>query len=329
MMRLKYTIRFIFLLLTAGLLGCKTEQSMFSSAGPYADSIVWLTHLMTYGAIAVTLFIMLLTGVALFAPDNWKRKLTSDKNIVVGGIVFPTVLLTILLIYGFILLANAEKIVRSSEALSIDVVGEQWWWRFIYTLPDGRKIETANELRIPVNRPVSLTLTTADVIHSFWIPAYGGKLDMIPGRENTLDIFVQQTGVFRGQCAEYCGGAHALMSMYSVAMLPSEFEQWLDKESQIASSAANAKGKDVFLANGCGSCHQVRGTTANGTVGPDLTHVGSRLSIGAGVLKVSKESFVQWIENHQRLKPDNLMPEYTFLTVEETQLIAEFLHGLQ
>jgi len=304
-------------------------QSVYSSAGSYAETIVQLTHIMFVAAAVITLLVVVLTAIALFAKPSWKSKLSKERVVVWGGIAFPVVTLTILLFYGFMVLSMADLQIEEDESVQISVVGEQWWWRFTYTAEDGTTFETANELRIPTDKPIVLRLTSADVIHSFWIPAYGGKLDMIPGRENVMKIEVNKPGVYRGQCAEYCGGAHALMSMYSVAMPQEEFDAWLKSESADAASSADAKGKQIFLGNGCGSCHTIRGTTASGTIGPDLTHVGSRISLAAGTLRTSKENFAGWIANHKQIKPENKMPDYDYLSDVDVEQLATFLYELK
>jgi cytochrome c oxidase subunit 2 len=154
-------------------------------------------------------------------------------------------------------------------------------------------------------------------------------MDMIPGRENIMKIVVQKPGTYRGQCAEYCGGAHALMSMYSVAMPPLEFATWMESEGGDAILNKDSVGKRIFIANGCGSCHTVRGTSAAGEIGPDLTHVGSRISIGAGVLRTNKDNFAAWISRHHKIKPDILMPRFEYLTEQELELLAQFLSELK
>ena len=151
----------------------------------------------------------------------------------------------------------------------------------------GEAVELANEIRLPVGEPVEFQLESPDVIHSFWIPSLGGKIDMIPGRVNRLALEPTRTGIFRGVCAEYCGTSHALMSFYVVVLEQEDFAAWLAHQHAPAQPPAQplaARGQELFLANGCGACHTVRGTPADGVVGPDLTHVGSRLSLGAGIL---------------------------------------------
>ena len=309
--------------------GCGGEQSVFSGVGPVSARITVLMWVMFTGAVLIAALIAFLTFTAINGPFSWQRKLAGENPIVWGGIVFPFVVLSALLVYGLLILKSGETLISSGEPpVRISVIGEQWWWRILYRHEDGQVTESANELRIPAGRLIELELSTADVIHSFWIPAYAGKVDMIPGRTNTLHFIAGKLGIVRGQCAEYCGGAHALMSLYAVAMQPAEYEAWLAKE-RAGKQPAQSEGEHLFLASGCGGCHTVRGIQAEGKTGPDLTHVGSRLSLGAGILHKAKVSFVDWISRHQKIKPDNLMPPYGFFSEQELQSLADYLHSLE
>jgi cytochrome c oxidase subunit 2 len=213
------------------------------------------------------------------------------------------------------------------------MTGEQFWWRVTYSPGEpGDAFDSANEIHIPTGRPVEITLQSADVIHSFWVPQLAGKLDMIPGLINTLTVNARDPGMYRGQCAEYCGAQHAQMAFYVVAHEPAEFERWLADKSQPAQAAAAVPadgGADLFIANGCGACHTIRGTQANGTIGPDLTHVGSRHSIGAGILPNEEGAIAAFISSYQHIKPDNLMPSFDTLNEQELQAIAAYLESLQ
>jgi cytochrome c oxidase subunit 2 len=257
--------------------------------------------------------------------------LRGERLVVGAGVIFPVVVLTILL-GAALMITGAESSSRSGPAsLRISVVGEQWWWRVTYETPDGRRVESANEIRIPAGQRVALELTTADVIHSLWIPSLAGKLDMIPGRKTVLNVVATEPGISRGQCAEYCGGAHALMSLYTVAMEPSEFTAWLKAEAApVQTTAADtAPGEKLFFTTGCAACHTIRGTPASGTIGPDLTHVGSRKSIAAGILPNGKESIARWIKDNQHIKPQNHMPPYRMFSGDELNDLAGYLAGLK
>lgn len=323
---MKYASGAMVLLIIAG---CDGAQSAFTGLGPVSSRITLLIWIMFIGAALITLLICALMLIAIAGPAGWRHNLTREKAIVWGGIVFPVVTLTALLIYGLLILKAGGELVRAENPVHISVVGEQWWWRVIYRHDDGRTTESANELRVPTGRPIEIKLSTADVIHSFWIPAYAGKIDMIPGRINTLHLVADKPGVVTGQCAEYCGGAHALMSFYTVAMTPADYDAWLAKERGNATPSLENEGGRVFLSSGCGGCHTVRGTLANGKIGPDLTHVGGRQSLGAGILPNTKESFVKWISQHKTIKPENLMPPFDIFSESELQSLAAYLNSLE
>jgi len=217
------------------------------------------------------------------------------------------------------------------DDLRIRVTGELWWWRVVYL--DGPEIvHDANEIHIPVGRPVLLEVTSNDVIHSFWVPRLAGKIDMIPGRTNLLRFTATRPGVYAGQCAEYCGGAHALMGFLVIAHPPEQFERVLAARAAPAQSPRTeeaARGAEVFARSGCGACHAVRGTEANGLAGPDLTHVGARRSLGAGILPNNRGTLAGWTANSQDIKPGNRMPPYPGLSGEELLAISAYLEGLQ
>lgn len=318
-----------FLLLVVTLAGCGGEQSAFAGMGPVSSRISLLMWIMFAAAVLITVFIGLLLWVSITGPAGWRERLAGEKSIVWGGIVFPVATLSVLLIYGFSVLRAGETLSRAQDPARILVVGEQWWWRVVYRHADGRTTESANEVRIPAGRPVEIELLSADVIHSFWLPAYAGKVDMIPGHANKLHFIADKPGIVRGQCAEYCGGAHALMAFYAVAMAPADYEAWLSKEQSDARPAHEKEGEQLFIDSGCGGCHTVRGTKADGKIGPELTHVGSRLSLGAGILPNTPESFMQWISRHQTLKADNLMLPFDFFSESELRSLATYLNGLE
>jgi cytochrome c oxidase subunit 2 len=213
------------------------------------------------------------------------------------------------------------------------VIGEQWWWRVHYLDEAGEiAAASANEVRLPAGRPAEILLTTDDVIHSFWAPNLAGKLDMIPGRENRLVIEAARPGLYRGQCAEYCGGQHALMAFDVVVLEEADFSEWLAREAGPARSPEDPMleaGRDAFMANGCGACHTIRGTAAAGVVGPDLTHVGSRHSIAAGTLPNDAAALAAWIGHAQAIKPGNRMPSFTFIPGDEQAAIAAYLKSLE
>jgi cytochrome c oxidase subunit 2 len=251
--------------------------------------------------------------------------------LIVGGAVLPTIVIAVLVIYGLeplpALLAPAPD-----GSLKIVVAGEQWWWRVQYHAAGGDVVVLANEIRLPVGEPVEFRLESPDVVHSFWIPSLGGKIDMIPGRVTRLSLMPTKTGVFRGACAEYCGTSHALMNFYVVVEEKAAFDRWLTNQRAPAlppGEPAAARGQELFLANGCGACHMIRGTPAKGVLGPDLTHVGSRLSIGAGMLPTNSETLLRWIARTEQIKPGVLMPSFGMLPDEDLKALAAYMEALK
>jgi cytochrome c oxidase subunit 2 len=326
---MKYALKIIYVMALLAIAGCDDKQSAFSALGPVSARITLLIWIMFIGAALITILICVLMLISIAGPADWRHKLTKQKSIIWGGIVFPVVTLSVLLIYGFLILKAGGTLVRAENPVRISVVGEQWWWRVIYRHDDGHITESANELRIPAGRPIEIELSTADVIHSFWVPAYAGKVDMIPGRTNMLHFVADKPGIVSGQCAEYCGGAHALMSFFTVAMAPSDYDAWLVKERGNAKPAIDKQGEQLFLSSGCGGCHTVRGTPADGKIGPDLTHVGSRQSLGAGIMPNTAENFAKWISRHKTIKPENLMPPFDIFSESELQSLAAYLNSLE
>lgn len=312
------------------LCGCEGPQSTLAPAGRSAEHLADLFWWMFAGATIIWLIVIGLFAYSLTWTEPHHPK-KAAVYIIGGGAVIPTAVLAGLLAYG--LAALPELMAPAPEgSLKIAVTGEQWWWRIRYLPPDGEPVDLANEIHLPVGEPVQFVLESADVIHSFWIPSLGGKMDMIPGRETRLALEPTQTGEFRGVCAEYCGGSHALMSFITVVETSSEFERWLAHQREPAAAPTTPvaeRGRELFLANGCGACHTVRGTAANGMVGPDLTHVGSRRSLAAGVLPNDPEAFARWISRTHDVKPEVLMPEFSMLPPDDLRAISHYLDGLE
>lgn len=311
---------------------CEDGQSVLAPRGPHAEQVSLLAWIMFFGAAAILLLVLSATAVALFAPTARRRWLGREAIIVGGGIVFPVVTLTALLVYGLALTRAGDSALPDGEPLRISVVGEQWWWRVTYTNGADEPFASANEIRVPTGRTIELTLTTADVIHSFWVPHFAGKLDMIPGRANRLHFVASAPGVSRGQCAEYCGGAHALMSLYVVALAPEDFEAWRQREAALAAAPETdtaRRGQTLFLTSGCIACHTIRGTEATGAIGPDLTHVGSRLSLAAATLGNDEPALRRWIADNQHIKPENRMPPFRIFSAVELGALAAYLASLK
>ena len=308
---------------------CGGRQSVLNPSGSDAQTLFDLAKVMFVGAgvlwlLVATLFIY----VTRINPREMSRR-RAEILIVGGGILFPVVLLGALLVYSLPLM-NDQRI--ADEGMQVHITAEQWWWRVEYELPDGQRVVSANELRLPTGRRTGLVLNAHNVIHSFWVPALGGKTDMFPGRDTFMSFAPTEPGVYRGQCAEFCGASHALMAFEAVVMEPDAFTEWLEAEAQDAAAPATPeaqRGAQVFAREGCGACHTVRGTEAVGRVGPDLTHVGSRLSLGAGILGNSPADFTRWLGHTDSVKPEVAMPAYDFLPPEDMSALVSYLKGLR
>jgi cytochrome c oxidase subunit 2 len=313
--------------------GCGGSQSALDPAGLGAERIAGLFWWMAAGAFVIWLAVVALILYSYRAQPEPHNQRRAKILIIGGGALVPTLVLAVLLAFG---LAEMPALLAPAPegSLRIAVSGEQWWWRIRY-LPGaagGGEVVLANEIRLPVGEPVQLLLQSPDVIHSFWIPSLAGKIDMIPGRVTRLTLQATRTGVFRGACAEYCGASHALMLLDAVVMEKEAFNRWLGRQAEPARPPAGplaTRGRELFLANGCGACHAVRGTPADGVVGPDLTHVGSRSSLGAGILTNEPAAFRRWIARTGAVKPEVHMPAFGMLPPEDLRALSAYLEGLQ
>jgi cytochrome c oxidase subunit II len=244
--------------------------------------------------------------------------------------------LTVLILFGFLVydVAVGRQLTRGfgKEALQVRVVGHQWWWELQYRDSVAHNwFTTANELHIPVRRPVVLELLSTDVIHSFWPPTISQKRDLIPGKDNSLWLQADTPGVYRGQCAEYCGQQHAKMGFLVIAQRPDSFASWLARQRDTALTPTTElarRGQEVFLASSCVMCHAIAGTPAGSRVGPDLTHLASRRTIAAGTLPNSRGNLAGWIIDPQKIKPGTRMPPNQ-LKPADLQALLEYLETLK
>jgi cytochrome c oxidase subunit II len=315
-----------------GLLGgCGGQQSTLDPAGEAAKDIAELSRILFTGATALLILVVVVAATA-FVRRGQPAANQGERIILLGGVALPVVLLTALMVYVALLGHRLAAGEGNGAALRVHVVGKQWWWRVQYLRADGSiDFETANELHMPIGRPVHLSLASDDVIHSFWVPPLGGKVDMIAGRVNHLRLTADRPGILRGQCAEFCGLQHAWMALYVIAEPADAFSLWRAQQARPASEPGDSRlreGRHVFEEAGCGACHTVRGTAAAGVDGPDLTHVGSRHSLAAGRLPNTGGTLAAWIADSQHLKPGNLMPSFQFYGPDLPKL-ADWLASLQ
>jgi cytochrome c oxidase subunit II len=314
------------------------HQSVLSPAGVHASSIHGLWSLLLWVSVAVfivvllAVFIGLVRGTRNRSQEAPARESETALSRAVGAAVGITVIILIALLTASVWTGRTMDALQASNAVSVSIIGHQWWWEIEYedAVPSQRVL-TANELHIPVNRPVVLKVTSRDVIHSFWVPNLQGKRDLIPGYTTAIWLQADRSGIFRGQCAEFCGMQHAHMALDVVAEPESDFNAWLDAMRRPAPEPADAtlrRGRDVFMQARCAACHSIRGTDAAGQIAPDLTHMASRRSLGAGTLPNSAEHLAQWIQDPQRTKPGNQMPPNP-MTDEDLLALVVYLETLR
>ena len=307
------------------LAGCGGNQNTLDAHSPAEGKITqifWVVFgfcAFGFGVVVVLLFLGWWRRNKETLPFGGGEK--AATGIVVGaGVALPIVLLAALFVYSdtFAMKATGAP-PRGSAQVGITVTAHQFWWEVQYA---GSPAVTANEIHIPVRTRVAVTLRTADVIHSFWIPELNRKMDTIPGQDNRLVLYADKAGVYAGHCAEFCGLQHAHMVALVIAQPRAAFDRWL------AHNAQPAAGNATFTASGCGSCHQIRGTTAHGHVGPDLTHFASRMTIGAGRIPNTRANVDEWIRDPQGVKPGNKMPNLQ-LSNREWNELTDYLESLR
>lgn len=314
-------------LLALALAGCPAEhpQSALHPASQEAGRIarLWWVMLGVYGAVTLATFALL--AAALLRRRGAEAPGGGVRFVVVAGIVVPTVILVGMLFYS---LRVSTALHLPEAAFTVRVTGFQWWWDVRY--PD-HDIVTANELYVPVGEVVRLELRAADVVHSFWVPNLHGKMDLLPEHPNQFWLRAEVPGVYRGQCAEFCGLQHALMAFDVVALPKDEFERWVAERQRPHPEPADDElrlGQEVFFSAGCNACHAVGGTDAVALVGPDLTHIGTRRTLGAGTVANTRGDLAGWISQPQVLKPGNLMPP-SYLEPRELHALVRWLETLR
>jgi cytochrome c oxidase subunit 2 len=306
--------------------------SIFSSESTPADAIRNLSHLV----LAITGGIFLIVcGLIAYAAIRFRQRPDDDGKepaqiygsnpVEVAWTIVPMLIVVALALATTRVIHDIQNAPKPESALDVEVVGHQWWWEIRYP---KLGIVTANELHVPVSDPAKpaptfLELRSADVLHSFWVPRLAGKTDLIPGRENSMWIEPSHTGLYVGQCAEYCGTQHAKMLLRVYVHTPEDFARWAAEQKAIAASnPAVATGRLVFERTACINCHAVNETAATGRFGPDLTHLMSRETLGSGALKNSPENLRAWIANPEQFKPGVLMPAMNLQPAELDQLVA-------
>lgn len=318
----------------AMLAGCGRIQSPLSPAGDQAAALDSLFTLMMIvcGAVYLIVLLGIVWSVLRARTHRRSESASGGERGLDRGLYLAASAIVIglaVLIVGSFIADRALIAAREDDAMIVRITGHQWWWRIEYRDPaSGRWIETANELHLPLGRTTRVQLASGDVIHSFWVPNVAGKIDMIPGRRNVVDLTPRRLGWFRGQCTEFCGTQHAHMAFEVKVDSRAGFDSWLARQGSAATPPRQSgRGASVFL-QVCGSCHHVRGTAARGRAGPDLTHFASRRSIAAGTLPMSRGGIQGWLSQPQALKPGTSMPTVP-LEPADADAVATYLETLR
>jgi cytochrome c oxidase subunit II len=315
--------------------GCGGSQSTLDPKSRASDQIATLWWWMLLIACVVFAGALGLIGIAWVRRRRPGLPLVEDSGgrnlglVVLFGILIPiTVNVALFIVANFFVIKQTEAPAATTTPMTIQVIGRQWFWEVRYP---GTGAVTANEIHIPARTRVNVVATTGDVIHSFWVPQLNRKIDMIPGRRNRILLSSDKPGRYRGQCAEFCGIEHARMAMYVYVQEPAAFQRWLRGAAAGARPARTGlarSGAAAFTRDGCASCHAIRGTSARGQVGPDLTHVGSRASIAALTLPNTARALADWLRDPQHAKPGNRMPDLGLSAADIRSLVA-YLQGLK
>jgi cytochrome c oxidase subunit 2 len=320
------------------LTSCTGWQSSFNAQAAQSAEIkrILLIFLAVSTVVWIAVMLVLLSGLIrrkairaqpLDVHETFERR--AGSAILMAGIATAVTVLALSVVsYG----AQRTVFANDPGAITVKVTGHQWWWEAQYQADSPHlSFTTANEIWVPVGQPVTIELESADVIHSFWVPSLTGKMDLVTGQQNTVQFTAKTSGIYRGQCAEFCGIQHAHMAFTVTALLPDDYRRWRDHQNQSAAAPKDPlsiRGEQLFRGRGCGLCHTIRGTLAGGQLGPDLTHMASRETIAAGTLPRNTGNLAAWIADPQHIKPGNLMPR-TSLRSDELIAIVHYLEQLQ
>jgi cytochrome c oxidase subunit II len=310
--------------------GCAGIQSAGEPSGRQAEITWQLFGLFLGVSLFFFLAVLVFLGLSVLRPRLHRTEgILRVALIGWGGLILAG-------LFGLTLASYATdrslaNMSRAGDAVQVRITAQQWWWQIEYLdLDPSKQFKTANELHLPIDRLTRIELVSDDVIHSLWLPPLAGKQDLIPGRRTALEVTPQQTGRFRGQCAEFCGLQHSRMALDAFVETPEEFQAWRGRSLEPANPPASAlaeRGYDVFMNGPCSACHSISGTPARGVIGPDLTHVASRATIAAGTLPNTLGHLEGWISNAQTIKPGARMPDID-LAPSDLHAVAAYLQGL-
>ncbi|HEY2841148.1 MAG TPA: cytochrome c oxidase subunit II [Pirellulales bacterium] len=315
--------------------------SIFSPVSPPANSVRDLFNLIL--AITGAIF-LLVEGLIVYSAIRYRRKpanastepaqVYASAPLEMAWTVAPLLIVFVLFLVVVRSVVEAREDPTHANRIEVTVIGHQWWWEYVYAGADGKRIITANELHVPCDdpgdpTPVALTLESADVVHSFWVPRLAGKTDLIPGKTNRMWFATDAPATYYGQCAEFCGTQHANMKLLVISEPRADFNEWLANEGRNAiEDPTVAAGRERFLALACVNCHMIRGTSSRGAVGPDLTHLMARKTLAAGAAPLDRDKLLAWIEDPDSIKPGSLMPNM-HLSKSDCELLVNYLETLK
>jgi len=302
-------------------------QSVLKSSSLQAEDINRLTNYFFLAAGFILLVVAALTAYVLYRFREGKAQTATAKHLSpkweIVGIGIPTILVAVFL---YLNITTIQRVEPDTKGKTPDVVitGHQWWWEASYP---GANVITANEIHLPAGRPLLLKLLAADVIHDWWIPQFGNKMDMVPSQENYLWVTIKKPGEYWGICSEFCGAQHAHMRVKVIADTEDDYKTWLQAH-QPATVVNTSEGARIFQEKTCANCHRISGTSARGRAGPDLSHLGSRSTLLAGLLVNNQQNLLHWIKNPQQVKPGAHMPNFLLDDTTANQLAA-YLYSLK
>jgi cytochrome c oxidase subunit 2 len=302
-------------------------QSVLRSSSNQAEEINHVTNYFFITAAFILLIVIILTAYVLYKFRESKKQSPMkplSKKWEIAMIGLPTLLVAVFL-YLNIKTINSVQPDHSGQTPEAVITAHQWWWEASYS---SSNVVTANEIHLPAGKKILLKLLAADVIHDWWIPQFGNKMDMVPSQENYLWINIKEPGEYNGVCSEFCGAQHAHMRLKVIAQSEEDYNSWLMQHQRPATSATTVSGAQLFMQKTCGNCHRINGTEARGTVGPDLTHLGSRQTLLAGLLENNIDNLVSWIKDPQQIKPGAYMPDF-HLDDTTVRSIAMYLNSLK
>ncbi len=319
------------------LVACNSSRtaSALHTAGPASGQIALLWWILLGTATVVFVIVIVYLGLGLTRSfyanrDEADRLRIGARIVLIGGIIIPAAILLGVMVLGLTTLRALARPNIANES-TIHVIGHQWWWEVRYPNAPSGEVVTANEIRIPTGQPMRVLLDSDDVIHSFWVPELHGKLDLVPGQTNETWIEADASGVYRGICAEFCGRQHAKMQFVVVAQPEEAYHAWLDAQAQPAQQSTDElaqRGFGIFMLKGCGNCHTIAGTAADGNIAPDLTHIASRLTLAAASMPNTRGHLAGWITDPQHNKPGAYMPP-TNLSGDELEALLAYLASLK